>query len=133
MAFALLLLALLGCSRDGRVSAGGTVTLDGKPLESGVITFQPAPGSEGVGAGGQLAGGQFQIAAKHGLKPGKYWVSVKVFRPTGRMVEDPLMHKKIPETALVKYNEAGKLETTVAADAANHFEFQLTSADGSAR
>jgi len=33
----------------------------------------------------------------------------------------------VPEVVGVKYREAGKLEATVASDAVNHFDFQLTS------
>ena len=125
--FALLLFALVGCSRDGRLAASGTVTLDGKPLESGAITFKPAPGSEGHSAGGSLENGQFQLAAEHGLKPGKYFVTIQSFKLTGRMVV-VLLIGKVPERVLVKYKEANKLEATLAAGATNHFDFRLTSA-----
>ena len=74
VACALLLLALVGCSSDGRMAVSGTVTLDGKPLESGAITFLPAPGSEGHSAGGQITNGEFRLPADHGQKPGKYLV-----------------------------------------------------------
>ena len=84
--FVLLLFVLVGCSRDGRLAASGTVTLDGKPLESGAITFQPAPGSQGNSAGGSIENGHFQIAAEHGLKPGKYFVTIQSFKLTGRTV-----------------------------------------------
>ena len=123
--FALLFLALAGCSRDGRMAASGTITLDGKPLASGAITFQPAPGSDGHSAGGQIANGRFELAAQHGLKPGKYLVTVQTFKLTGRMVEDP-QRGKVPEMVAVKFNEVGKLEATVAAGATNRFDFQLT-------
>ena len=128
MAFAMLLLALVGCSSDGRMAANGTVTLDGKPLESGMISFQPAPGSVGHSAGGQIKDGEFRLPADHGLKPGKYLVTIQAFKPTGRMVEDPMMGKMVPEHAALKFNEVGKLEATLIADQANHFDFQLTNA-----
>ena len=125
-AFALLFLVLAGCSRDGRMAASGTVTLDGKPLENGGITFQPAPGSDGHSAGGQIANGRFQLAANHGLKPGKYLVIVQAFKLTGRMVKDP-QRGKVPEMVAVKFNEAGTIEATVVTSTANRFDFQLTS------
>jgi hypothetical protein len=124
-AFAFLLLALVGCSRDGRLAANGTITLDGKPLESGAITFQPAAGGSGHSAGGQIENGQFHLAAEHGLEPGNYSVVVQTFRLTGRTVVLPM--GKVPERVMVTYNEAGKLDASVAAGAANQFDFRLTS------
>lgn len=132
-AVVLLLLALAGCSSDGRMTASGTVTLDDKPLKSGAISFQPAPGSPGHSAGGQIIDGEFHLPADHGLKPGRYLVTVLSFKPTGRMVLDRQMHKEVPEQILANYKEAGKIEATVAAGTANHFEFQLTSAGGAIR
>ena len=122
--FALLLFALVGCSRDGRLAASGTVTLDGKPLESGAITFKPAPGSEGHSAGESLENGQFQLAGTWGFKPGKYFVTIQSFadRPHGC---GPAHRSR---AGLVKYKEANKLEATLAAGATNHFDFRLTSA-----
>jgi hypothetical protein len=122
----LLLLTLFGCSGDGRLAVSGTVMLDGNPLESGAITFQPAAGSDGHSAGGLIANGNFQLVAEHGLMPGKYLVTVQSFKLTGRMVVDP-QRGNVPEQLLVKYNEAGKIEASIAADVKNHFDFQLTS------
>jgi hypothetical protein len=129
-AFALLLLALVGCSRDGRLSASGTVTLDGKPLESGVISFRPAAGGAGHSAGGQIEKGGFHLAAAHGLTPGKYLVTIQSFKLTGRTIVVP--QGKVPERVLVEYKEAGKIEATVAAGANNQFDFKLTSVGGNA-
>jgi hypothetical protein len=38
---ALVMLLQVGCSKERRVPAGGTVTLDGKPLEGGILFFNP--------------------------------------------------------------------------------------------
>jgi hypothetical protein len=130
IALILLLLALTGCSSDDRMEAHGTVTLDGMPLESGAISFRPAPGSMGHSAGGQIAGGKFSIPADHGLRPGKYLVTIQSFRLTGRMVIDPPTGTKVPEQLLVTYNEAGELEATMVAGAAGRFDFTLTSVGG---
>jgi hypothetical protein len=126
----LLLLALVGCSTNDRTAASGTVTLDDKPLESGAISFQPTRGSEGPSAGGRIINGQYQLAAKHGLKPGNYSVTIQTFKPTGRMLTDRQTGKNYPEQAQVTYNEAGKLEAAVVAGVANRFDFTLTSAGG---
>ncbi len=131
VACVLLLLPFVGCSSDGRMAASGTVTLDGKPLETGTITFQPAPGSEGHSGGGLIQGGTFHLPADHGLTPGKYHVTIQSFTLTGRTVESPL--GKVPERLAVRFNEAGKLDATVAASTAGRLDFQLTSAGDESR
>jgi hypothetical protein len=68
MACVFLLLALVGCSSDGRMPVSGAVTLDGKPLESGAITFQPVAASAGHNAGEKIENGQFRLSAAHGLE-----------------------------------------------------------------
>ncbi len=123
---ALLLLISVGCS-DGRIGASGTVSLDGKPLESGAISFRPAPENTSNSSGGQIVQGQFQLAAKHGLGPGKFFVTVQSFKATGRMVLDKQSGKMIAEQARIKFKETGKLEAVLAAGADNRFDFQLTS------
>ena len=123
------LLLLVGCSSDSRIAASGTVTLDGKPLESGAVSFRPAPGNTSNSSGGQIERGQFHLTANHGLCPGKYLVTVQAFKPTGRMVKDQQLGKDVPEQASLKFNEVGKLEAVVAAGAENNFDFHLTSAD----
>jgi hypothetical protein len=118
---------MFGCSRgNGRMALSGTISLDGKPLEAGAISFRPAPDNDGNSSGGQIESGEFRLSADRGLKPGKYLVTVQAFNLTGRTVMDPQMGK-VPERVLVQYNEAGKLEATVAPGEPNRFEFQLTS------
>ena len=115
-----------GCSSDSRIAVTGAVTLDGKPLESAAISFRPAPGNTSNSSGGQIERGEFHLAANHGLCPGKYFVTVQTFKPTGRMI---VIHEtKVPEQAAIKFNEDGKLEANVTAGNENHFDFRLTSA-----
>jgi hypothetical protein len=128
VALILLLLTLTGCSSNDRMPVQGAITLDGKPLENGAISFRPAPGSMGHSAGGKIVNGEFRLPANHGLKPGKYLVAIQSFMLTGRMIMDPQTNQKVPEQILLKYNEAGKLEAVVVAGDDNHFDFRLTSA-----
>jgi hypothetical protein len=129
IAIGLLLLVSVGCSSGERMGVSGMVTLDGKPLAVGGISFHPHLGSAGHSAGGQIKNGEFRFVASRGLKPGRYLVSIQAFRRTGRTVVDPQMGK-VPEEVLVTYNEAGKLDATVATEAPNHFDFHLTSVTG---
>ena len=122
-----LLLVLAGCSSNNRVAVSGDVTLDGKPLDGGAISFRPAPGNASSSSGGQIRQGRFQLTADRGLAPGKYLVTVQAFQPTGRTIKDGQSGQMVPEQAEVKYREVGKLEAVVAASGTNQFQFQLTS------
>jgi len=75
-----------GCSRDqgpSLVPVKGVVTLDGKPLSSGIVQFQPATGQP---ATGEIAGdGSFTLsrnAPGDGVPPGTYRVAVVSYDPT---------------------------------------------------
>jgi hypothetical protein len=125
LVFSLLVLVLVGCSSDRRVAVTGTVSLDGKPLDSGQITFRPAPNNASNSSGGPIENGQFCIAANHGLCPGKYVVTVQAFKVTGRMVME--RDNKVKEVVPITFKEAGKLEADVTAGGKNHFDFPLTS------
>ena len=129
--FVLLLLAALpvaGCTRgNGRQTVSGTVALDGKPLDSGSINFRPVGGTAGNGSGGTIKDGEFKIAAAKGLSAGKYSVTVRAVRPTGRTIHDPQMGN-VPQLAPVRFREGAALEATVSAGGPNQFEFKLTSA-----
>ena len=61
------LLCALGCANDARRAAvSGTVLVDGKPLERGVINFLPVEGTQGPGAGGAITHGKFALDQQQG-------------------------------------------------------------------
>jgi hypothetical protein len=66
---ALALLSLAGC---GQSTVSGTVTVDGKPLEKGQITFRPEDAGKRP-EGGAVENGKFTVK---GLAAGKYKVGV---------------------------------------------------------
>jgi hypothetical protein len=119
---------LLGGCGDGRLSASGTVTVDGQPLSMGAITFKPLPEQKLSSAGGTIREGCFELQAARGLFPGKYQVRVQAFRSTGRMVNDPEMGK-VEEQVPLKFNESGTLEAEITAPGPNSFHFELTTKD----
>lgn len=73
---------LSGCG-DGTVKVRGSVTLDGEPVNDGSVSFQPAEGN-GPSGGCSVTEGQFEVTP--GLAPGKYKVSVRGGRKTGKRV-----------------------------------------------
>src|SRR5438094_4586 len=81
LALALLFAPVLGCG-SGRVIVQGTVTVNGQPLESGVISFTPAAG-QGASAGTDIEHGSFGLR-KASLPPGEYLVAINAFRGTGK-------------------------------------------------
>jgi hypothetical protein len=85
-AICLIAFACGGCS-NGLSSVGGTVTLDGKPLQAGgevngTVTFQPASGQGTIGYASIDQNGRFQVAsgAQSGLLPGEYVVTCQVLQ-----------------------------------------------------
>lgn len=77
-----LLLVLAGCGgHESTVS--GTVTLDGKPLGRGTVTFHPqAHGTPGYGAIGP--NGQYTVQTNNrvGLSPGDYVITAVALEPS---------------------------------------------------
>jgi hypothetical protein len=72
----IVLVSLAGCSNSDWGTATGTVTLDGQPLEKGLVTLEPDGG--GVTAYAQIKAGQFTVmtGAAQGLKVGDYKVMI---------------------------------------------------------
>lgn len=62
---AFLVFLFAGCG-DGLYEVSGTVNVNGKPVEQGMITFYPADG-QGQPAGDAIKNGQYKLKAKAGL------------------------------------------------------------------
>lgn len=74
-----------GCGGDGRVAISGSVTLDGKPVEKGSISFQPEDGI-GPGTGAEIKGGCYEITGAAAATPGRKKVSITAVRKTGKQI-----------------------------------------------
>jgi len=106
------------------------VTLDGKPLASGSITFQPTAGTSGPSAGGAITNGQFELPAASGVMPGKYNVVVQVMLETGKMLTEKNKEGKVvtqPEIMPVTLKEARGIPATVTDSGSNKFKFEVNS------
>jgi hypothetical protein len=71
-------LALMaGCGRSGpaRHEVSGTVLFDGKPLDEGVIRFEPLDGQASLD-GATISNGAYRIPKDKGLFPGRYKVLI---------------------------------------------------------
>jgi hypothetical protein len=98
--------AVAGCGDDGlpkRYPVYGTVTYQGKPLESGTITFTPGDLHNGRSAGGTIKEGNYSLAsltADDGAMAGNYKVSVIAQREItdGLDARQKLMYEKARST-----------------------------------
>ena len=105
--FSFFSLLVIGCGSKGhdRTEVSGMVTLDGKPLPSGLtVKFTPQESGKPVGEGGiNLQSGYFIYGApgEIGLNPGIYTVSVEV-----PFADEPGPYSGPPELANVKIPEA---------------------------
>lgn len=82
VALGCLLLALAGCGSPHESSISGKVTIDGKPLATGTVTFHPLGG--GAAAYGLIRpDGEYAIStgAEKGLAAGEYAVTVVATTP----------------------------------------------------
>jgi hypothetical protein len=123
---------LSGCnSRSGRQGIEGTVTLDGRPLEKGQVSFRPQQGTASPSAGGEILDGRFSIVPERGLHSGKFHVEITASRPSNQKtlglftggITAEIEEQYIP----AKYNRQSQLEATVESNGPNRFEFAITS------
>jgi hypothetical protein len=122
--------SLTGCGNQGREAIEGTVTLDGKPLEKGYISFRPQPGTASPSAGADIANGKFSVASKGGVLPGKFRVEITASRKTDKKIRDRLTGNMVPleeQYIPARYNEDSKLEAEIGSSNARRLEFAITS------
>ena len=123
-------LLLCGCGGGGltRVPVSGQVTLDGKPLANGSITFIPV--GQGITAGGRIVDAHYELSSKDGLVPATYQVRINASEPTGRTIVDPVGNIEIPDMRNVippRYNMRTELSAKVTAEGPNRFDYDLKS------
>ena len=93
LVLALIVGFFVGCgSSTGppRGAVQGQVTLDGKPLPRGSITFRPTSGTQGPSSGTTIVDGKFHLSAAAGPVVGYTRVEVYAPHKTGRKVAPPL-------------------------------------------
>lgn len=121
------LAAISGCFPSGRVTSTGSVTFDGRPVETGAIVFLPLDRGTTV-EGAAIEAGRFRITGR----PGKRRVQIrgtrvvdpdKVPRTMARFEGVPVHEDYIPAV----YNVESTLEVEVTAAGPNTFDFDLQS------
>jgi hypothetical protein len=130
MALLLALSLAAGCGGTPRRPLAGTVTLDGVPLATGLIQFEPAEG-DGLTSGAVITAGRYEIPGGRGLPPGRYRVRIsaaeesrvapataapgEIFLPPGKDL--------IP----ARYNAASELVVEIGDDGERSQDFDLKS------
>ena len=115
-----------------RVAVSGRVTLDGKPLDTASISFQPdgQDNKSPVAVGGSVMAGSYSIAKAEGPTPGKYRVSIDSSGDSGTPPpgEAPGAPPRAVTKALVpdKYNTKSTLTAEITPGSANTINFELT-------
>ena len=128
------LLVLAGCGPEnelGRKAISGKVTLDGKPLEQGTISFEPTT-EEGTRTGGTIAKGEFHIEAMNGLPPGTYLVRISAAESSGADTPAPTAapgpRQGPPAKELIPpdWNVRSQHEVEIKDDGENNLTFDIT-------
>lgn len=129
--FAGLLLLTAGCG-DNQVRIRGNVTLDGKPIDTGAITFIPNDLSKGQTAGASIAFGEFQVVGNNLPPPGLYRVEIRGQKKTGKQIPagspspPGTMVEETIEAVPAKYNYKSELKQELKTGD-NKFNFELSS------
>lgn len=127
-------LAASGCTGSadplGRQEISGSVTLDGQPLDTGSIRFEPQEGGA-TASGAMIVNGVYAVPANQGLAPGVYRVFITAVEADSekRTGEEVMNNPGPPKKELIpaKYNQQSEVTVEVKAESPNNFDFPITS------
>lgn len=125
----LLLAGISGCggSQRERMEVSGKVTLDGVPLDQGLISFRDAAG-ELPTSEVSIVAGDYHIPSEKGLMPGLYRVAIDSADPNGATASPTQYSMSIPVSRIpLKYNGESVLKAKVTEAGDNRFDFALES------
>jgi hypothetical protein len=123
---------LAGCSDPyaGRMEVAGQVKLQGQPVKNGSILFFPLDSKE-TQSGAPIVDGEYKIARKDGLKPGRYLVRLTAgdgkTPAADEQVAVPGGSTNIVSVDLIPddWNVKPKHEIEVKSNNANRFDFDI--------
>jgi len=131
---------LCGCGAGNAPAAGrypvtGTVTLDGVPLDTGLIQFFPIGAAEvNIIGGALIKDGHYTLPPQSLLAPGKYFVRITSVPPAPELPQDPAAAMEAAATAKSpvdripgKYNIETGLTCEVTKQPENTANFDLKS------
>jgi hypothetical protein len=120
-----------GSSRDANLAeVSGKVTLDGKPIESGVISFIPADLS-GPTAGAEIVNGTYFIGGESGVFISECRVEISALKKTGEKVPTSVdpddMTDVVTNMVPANYNTKSTLTAKIEAGENLNVDFSLHS------
>lgn len=127
----------IGC-RDistERAAVSGQVTLDGQPLDKGIVRFVPIEGTLGQKLSASVESGRFQLPASKGPAIGTHRVEIESSDTGGLEMddEDAISHLKSKgirriqvEQVPQRFNTHSVLKVAVSGTAPNEFSFELS-------
>lgn len=128
----LLGVVLVGCDGSpGRQTITGSVTIDGKPLYYGTITFEPEV--HGPRAAASIRNGSYEVESSRGPLAGPTLVVIHSpkFPPDLSLPDDTgelaALALRYSEALPTRYNAKTELRATVTEDGPNEFNFDLKS------
>lgn len=130
---------VVGCGAKGdrlaREPLSGMVKVDGQPLASGYLTFEPQAGQP-TQSGGMIVNGAYNVPPAHGALPGAYAVAIFAAGEAPATTAEPgtpeyeaAVAAQAKTTQLIipkKYNLATELKAEVKAGTTNVFDFDLS-------
>ena len=121
---------VVGCGADnplGRKAIYGAVTLDGSPVATGSIDFQPM--QQGVSSGAVIADGKYSIKAEQGLPKGKYRVAIYATTPgAGTLASGAMPGDDVPpavELVPPEWNSKSEHTIDVTDQSSQEFSFNI--------
>jgi hypothetical protein len=116
-----------GCQDATRAVVFGTVTLDGRPLDVGTISFIPTGSTKGPVAGATIIDGKYRIDPNKGAIIGTNRIVFYGMQRTGRKISDGQESVEEYVNAIPpKYGDPSTLVRTIQ-PGENEFTFELSS------
>ncbi len=112
-----------------KTAVKGEVKLDGQPVATGRILFEPTGDTTGPAAGASITNGMFEIPAEMGVTVGKNLVRINSNKPTGKKIKSSVTSDLLDETVEgipEQYNTKSKLEKEIE-EGVNEISFDLES------
>lgn len=117
-----------GCATKPKpiAEATGSVTLDGLPVEAGIVSFIAMDDGK-ISGGAAISAGRYKLYPGSGIEPGNYRVEIRWAKPTGEKVKEPVYGHSpdiFAEAIPPKYNSESEL-TVELTNGANALDFRL--------
>jgi hypothetical protein len=122
----LLFVTTMGCTRSNRAGVDGQVTLDGKVVEGGSISFIPTRDNPGPAAFSLIKAGSYLIPPETGPGLGINRVEIRWSRKSGRKAAENPALDEMEEAIPIRYNSESELTANLK-PGKNQLDFTLDS------